>query len=78
MSNTHEILKDLRVNCIYIFKNLTCFIDENFNVKLGVIKLDSNKSTKIGLYYINDINEFNNSKIKNLLKKMIVISVIIG
>ena len=66
VSNTHDILKDLRVNGIYIFKNLTCFIDENFNVKLGVIKLDSNKSTKIGLYYITDINEYNNSKIKNL------------
>ena len=66
VSNTHEILKDLRVNCIYIFKNLTCFIDENFNIKLGVIKLDSNKSTKLGLFYINDINEYNNSKIKNL------------
>lgn len=66
VSTTHEILKDLRVNGIYILKNLTCFIDENFNVKLGVIKLDSNKSTKIGLYYINDINEYNNSKIKNL------------
>ena len=64
--NTHELLKDLKVNGIYIFKNLTCFIDENFNVKLGVIQLDSNKSTKIGLYYITDINEYNNSKIKRL------------
>ena len=64
--NTHELLKDLKVNGIYIFKNLTCFIDENFNVKLGVIQLDSNKSTKIGLYYITDINEYNNSKIKHL------------
>ena len=64
--NTHEILKDLKVNGIYIFKNLTCFIDENFNVKLGVIQLDSNKSTKIGLYYITDINEYNRTKIKNL------------
>ena len=66
VSNTHDILKDLKVNGIYIFKNLTCFIDENFNVKLGVIKLDSKKSTKIGLYYITDINEYNNLKIKNL------------
>ena len=64
--NTHEVLKDLKVNGIYIFKNLTCFIDENFNVKLGVIQLDSNKSTKIGLYYITDINEYNRAKIKNL------------
>ena len=64
--NTHEILKDLKVNGIYIFKNLTCFIDENFNVKLGVMKLDSNKSTKKGLFYITDIYEFNNFKIKNL------------
>ena len=66
VSNTHDILKDLKLNGIYIFKNLTCFIDENFNVKLGVIKLDSKKSTKIGLYYITDINEYNNFKIKNL------------
>ena len=66
VSNTHDILKDLKINGIYIFKNLTCFIDENFNVKLGVIKLDSKKSTKKGLYYITDINEYNNSKIKNL------------
>ena len=64
--NTHEILKDLKVNGIYVFKNLTCFIDENFNVKLGVIQLDSNKSTKIGLYYITDINEYNRAKVKNL------------
>ena len=64
--NTHEILKDLKVNGIYLFKNLTCFIDENFNVKLGLIQLDSNKSTKIGLYYITDINEYNRAKIKNL------------
>ena len=66
VSNTHDILKDLKINGIYIFKNLTCFIDENFNVKLGVIKLDSKKSTKMGLYYITDIKEYNNSKIKNL------------
>ena len=66
VSNTHDILKDLKINGIYIFKNLTCFIDENFNVKLGVIKLDSKKSTKIGLYYIIDIKDYNNSKIKNL------------
>ena len=64
--NTHEVLKDLKVNGIYIFKNLSCFIDENFNVKLGVIQLDSNKSTKIGLYYITDIKEYNKYKIKNL------------
>ena len=64
--NTHDILKDLKVNGIYIFKNLTCFIDENFNVKLGVMKLDSKKSTKKGLFYITDISDFNNSKIKNL------------
>ena len=64
--NTHEVLKDLKVNGIYVFKNLTCFIDENFNVKLGVIQLESNKSTKIGLYYITDINEYNEAKIKNL------------
>ena len=66
VSNTHDILKDLKINGIYIFKNLTCFIDENFNVKLGVIKLDSKKSTKMGLYYITDIKDYNNSKIKNL------------
>ena len=66
VTNTHDILKDLKVNGIYIFKNLKCFIDENFNVKLGVIKLDSKKSTKKGLYYITDINDFNNYKIKNL------------
>ena len=64
--NTHDIIKDLKINGIYIFKNLTCFIDENFNVKFGVIQLDSNKSTKIGLYYITDINEYNRNKIKNL------------
>ena len=66
VSNTHDILTDLKVNGIYIFKNLTCFIDENFNVKLGVMKLDSKKSTKKGLFYITDINDFNNYKIKNL------------
>ena len=66
VSNTHDILKDLKINGIYIFKNLTCFIDENFNVKFGVIKLESKKSTKIGLYYITDINEYNSYKIKNL------------
>lgn len=66
--NTHDILKGLEINCIYIFKNLTCFIDENFNVKLGVIKIDNNKSTKIGLYEITDNIEYTNSKIKNLFK----------
>ena len=60
----NKIMKDLYLNCIYIFANLGIFIDEKMNIKLT---LQKNKTEKMFLYFLIDPEKYNNKKLNDFL-----------
>ena len=60
----NKIMKDLYLNCIYIFANLGIFIDEKMNIKLT---LQKNKTEKMFLYFLIDQEKYNNKKLNDFL-----------
>ena len=62
------MLNNLYENCIYIFINLTIFIDEKMDIKL-TIKDIHEKSEKILLFYLVDADRYRNKKLNDFLIK---------
>ena len=62
----NKILNDLYENCIYIFINLSIFIDEKMDIKLTV-KDVFEKSEKILLFYLVDSDKYRYKKLKDFL-----------
>lgn len=62
----NELLENMKINCIYLFMNMTVFIDEKLNIKLTVQKYNKT-SYKICLYYLLDYEKLLNKKINDLL-----------
>ena len=60
----NKIMKDLYLNCIYIFANLGIFIDEKMNIKLT---LQKNKTEKMFLYFLINPEKYNNKKLNDFL-----------
>ena len=60
------MLNNLYENCIYIFINLTIFIDEKMDIKL-TIKDIYEKSEAILLFYLVDVDKYRNKKLNDFL-----------
>ena len=65
----HEILENIHTNCIELFINFNIFIDEKLNIKLGLKNSMNEQSKIILLYYLIDIEKYNNKKINDILLK---------
>ena len=62
----NKMLNNLYENCIYIFINLTIFIDEKMDIKL-TIKDIHEKSEKILLFYLVDADRYRHKKLNDFL-----------
>ena len=65
----HEILENIHINCIELFINFNIFIDEKLNIKLGLKNNMNEQSKVILLYYLVDLEKYNNKKINDILIK---------
>ena len=66
----HKILENIHANCIQLFINFRLFVDEKMNIKLTVNNnmTDMTENSKVLLlYFLIDIEKYNNKKIKDFL-----------